>query len=253
MAEIISTLIIDDEFQSRKLVAKMLSLFFPEISMVNEAATINEAIAAIKANSPQLVFLDIQLHKENGFDLLDKMAGPDFKLIFITAYNEFAIKAFRYNALDYLMKPLDAAEFQVAVKKALIQINLSRKSSSEQIGLLKQQWNNPRKLPDRMIIPTADGYMIIPVQDISYCHANSNYTEFHLTDKTKIISSYTMGQYEDILGEHNFFRIHRSYMINLAYVKMYKKGDGGTVVMNDGQEIEVSRSNKDAFIKLFKG
>ena len=181
------------------------------------------------------------------------MTGPDFKLIFITDYNEFAIKAFRYNALDYLMKPLDAAEFQVAVKKALIQINLSRKSSSEQIGLLKQQWNNPRKLPDRMIIPTADGYMIIPVQDISYCHANSNYTEFHLTDKTKIISSYTMGQYEDILGEHNFFRIHRSYMINLAYVKMYKKGDGGTVVMNDGQEIEVSRSNKDAFIKLFKG
>ncbi|MEO7308546.1 MAG: LytTR family DNA-binding domain-containing protein [Ferruginibacter sp.] len=253
MAQPISALIIDDEFQSRKLVAKMLSLFFPEISIVNEAATIHEAVTAIKTHAPQLVFLDIQLHQENGFDLLDKIADPDFGLIFITAYNEFAIKAFRYNALDYLMKPLDTEEFQAAVIKALKQISLAHKNSAEQIGLLKQQWDNPKKLPDRVVIPTTEGYMVIPVQDIFYCHANSNYTEFYLTDKTKLISSYTMGQYEEILSDHNFFRIHRSYMVNLAYIKMYKKGDGGTVVMNDGQEIEVSRSNKGAFMKLFKG
>ncbi|MEO6253478.1 MAG: LytTR family DNA-binding domain-containing protein [Ferruginibacter sp.] len=252
MAGTISTLIIDDEFQSRRLVAKMLSLFFPEISIVNEAATVHEAISAIKSNIPQLVFLDIQLHQETGFDLLDKLVDPDFEIIFITAYNEFAIKAFRYNALDYLMKPLDAEEFQAAVKKALKQISMARKNSAEQIGFLKQQWDNPKKLPDRVVIPTTEGYMVIPVQDIFYCHANSNYTEFYLTDKTKLISSYTMGQYEEILSDHNFFRIHRSYMVNLAYIKMYRKGDGGTVIMNDGKEIEVSRSNKEAFMKLFK-
>ena len=151
------------------------------------------------------------------------------------------------------MKPIDADEFQVAVNKALKKIKLARKDSPEQIGLLKQQLKNPQKLPDRIIIPSAEGYMVIPVQDISYCHANGNYTEFYLTDKSKVTSSYTMGQYEEILSEHNFFRIHRSFMINLAYIKLYRKTEGGTVVMNDGQEIEVSRSNKEAFMKLFKG
>jgi two-component system, LytTR family, response regulator len=253
MAENISALIVDDEFQSRKLVAKMLSLFFPEINVANEAGTVQEAVTSIKTSPPQLVFLDIQMQKENGFDLLDKLTEFNFELIFITAHNEFAVKAFRYNALDYLMKPVDADEFQAAVNKALKKIKLDRKDSPEQIGLLKQQLKNPQKLPDRIIIPSAEGYMVIPVQDISYCHANSNYTEFYLTDKTKVTSSYTLGQYEEILSEHNFFRIHRSYMVNLAYIKLYRKTDGGTVVMNDGQEIEVSRSNKEAFMKLFKG
>ena len=253
IAENISILIVDDEFQSRKLIAKMLSRFFPEINIISEAASVKEALTAVEITSPKLIFLDIQLQKESGFDLLDKITDLDFGVIFITAYNEFAVKAFRYNALDYLMKPVDADEFQASVKKALKNTGLADKKSQVQLGLLKQQLKYPQKLPDRIVIPTTEGYMLIPVDNISYCHSNSNYTEFYLIDKTKLISGYTMGQYEDILSEHNFFRIHRSYMINLAYIKMYKKGNGGTVVMNDGLEIEVSRSNKEAFMKLFKG
>ena len=253
MSENISALIVDDEFQSRKLITKMLSRFFPEINNITEAATVDEAKKTIDTAPPQLIFLDIQMQGENGFDLLDKVTDFNFEIIFITAHNQFAVKAFRYNALDYLMKPVDADEFRAAVVKAIKRINQDTKNPDEQIGSLKQQLKNPQKIPDRIIIPTAEGYLIIPVQDISYCHANSNYTVFYLKDKTKVTSSYTMGYYEDILSEHNFFRIHRSYIINLAYIKMYKKGDGGIVVMNDGQEIEVSRSNKEAFMKFFKG
>ena len=253
MSENISALIVDDEFQSRKLITKMLSRFFPEINNITEAATVDEAKKTIDTAPPQLIFLDIQMQGENGFDLLDKVTDFNFEIIFITAHNQFAVKAFRYNALDYLMKPVDADEFQAAVKKAIKRITQPVKNPEEQIGSLKQQLKNPQKLPDRIIIPTAEGYLIIPVQDISYCHANSNYTVFYLKDKTKVTSSYTLGHYEDLLSEHNFFRIHRSYMINLAFIKMYRKADGGTVVMNDGQEIEVSRNNKDAFMKFFKG
>jgi len=253
MIENINALVVDDEFQSRKLIAKMLSRFFPEINNILEAATVAEAVKAVDTNLPQLIFLDIQMHGENGFDLLDKIPDLNFEVIFITAHNQFAVKAFRYNALDYLMKPVDADEFKIAVLKALKRINLAAKSPAEQVGSLKQQLKNPQKLPERIIIPTAEGYLVIPVQDISYCHAVSNYTVFYLKDQTKVTSSYTLGHYEDLLCEHNFFRIHRSYMINLAFIKMYRKADGGTVVMNDGQEIEVSRGNKEAFMKFFKG
>ncbi len=253
MAENIHALIVDDEFQSRKLITKMLSRFFPEINNITEAATVDEAEKAIDTNLPQLIFLDIQIQAENGFDLLDKLTDYNFEIIFITAYNQFAVKAFRYNALDYLMKPVDADEFKAAVIKAVKRINQAVKNPQEQIGSLTQQLKNPQKIPDRIIISSADGYLIIPVQDISYCQANSNYTVFHLKDKTKVTSSYTLRHYEDILKEHNFFRVHRSYMINLAFIKMYRKADGGIVVMNDGKEIEVSRSNKEAFMKFFKG
>ena len=253
MAENIHTLIVDDEFQSRKLITKMLSRFFPEINNITEAATIDAARKAIDTTLPQLIFLDIQMQGENAFDLLDKITDYNFETIFITAHNQFAVKAFRYNALDYLMKPVDADEFKAAVIKAVKRIKQAIKNPPDQIGSLAQQLKNPQKIPDRIIIPTAEGYLIIPVQDISYCHSNSNYTVFYLKDKTKVTSSYTLRYYEDILSEHNFFRIHRSYMINLAFIKMYRKTDGGIVVMNDGQEIEVSRSNKEAFMKFFKG
>jgi len=246
-------LIIDDEFQSRKLIAKMLSLFFPDIHLVGEAATLQEAIMAMEATQPQLIFLDVQMNAENGFDLLDKVTGFHFEIIFITAHHEFAVKAFRYNALDYLMKPIDADEFQSAVKKAIERFNQKTPGIKEKLGLLQQQLQSPNKFPDRVVIPSAEGYFVIAVQEIIFCHSNSNYTEFQLINNRRITSSYTMGHFEELLRHHNFFRVHRSYMINLAFVKMYKKGEGGTVIMNNDFEIEVSRSNKEAFMKLLRG
>jgi len=220
-------LIIDDEFQSRKLIAKMLSLFFPALPVAGEAATVEEALLAIKAVQPQLIFLDVQMNTENGFELLDKATGFHFEIIFITAHHEFAVKAFRYNALDYLMKPIDADEFQLAVNKAIERFNQNKPGLKERLGLVQQQLQSPNKFPDRVVIPSAEGYLVIPVQEIIYCHSIGNYTEFQLINNRRITSGYTMRHFEELLTGHNFFRVHRSSMINLAFVKMYKKGEGG--------------------------
>jgi len=245
-------LIADDEYQSRKLIEKMLSLYFPMLITQHEAENIKEAMEVIDSVHPDLIFLDIQMNGEVGFELLDKITGSNFELIFVTAHNEFAVRAFKYNALGYLMKPIDPGDFQSAVATALHKINQGRQTSREQINSFEQQWKAKDKFPDKIIIPATEGYHIVPLNQILYCQSKSNYTEFYLLDKSKLISSHTMGQYEDLLHEHNFFRVHRSFMINLDFIKMYRKGDGGTVVMNDGKEIEVSRSNKEELLKLFR-
>jgi two-component system LytT family response regulator len=243
-------LIVDDELQSRSLIRKLLSDHFPGL-VIEEAESVSSALEKIKRSAPGLVFLDVQMRGETGFDLLDKAGKVNFGIIFTTAHSEFAIKAFRYSAMDYLMKPLDTDEFKSAVEKALQRIKEKHLSSPEQIEYLKQL-KSEQKIPDKLTIPTAEGFLFVSINDILYCHAISNYTEFHLTNKRKLLSSYTLGYYNDLLAGQNFFRIHRSYLVNLAHIKMYKRGDGGTVIMDDGEEIEVSRSNKEAFLKILK-
>lgn len=242
-------LIVDDEIQSRSLIKKLLSIHFPQLA-IDEAEDLKAAIQKIHHFNPKLVFLDIQMRGETGFDLLDQIGVANFGIIFTTAHSEFALKAFRYSALDYLMKPIDVEEFKSAVEKAIVRIN-SQYSISEQVELLKEV-KLKKKKPDKLTIPTADGFLFTNIKDILYCHAVGNYTEFHLVDRQKIVSSHTLGYYSEFLSDHDFFRVHRSYLINLSHVKMYKRGDGGSVIMNDSEEIEISRNNKDAFLKLFK-
>jgi len=241
-------LIVDDELQSRSLIRKLLSDNFPDI-IAEEADTVISAADKIRHFLPHLVFLDIQMRGESGFDLLDKTGPVDFGIIFTTAHSEFAVKAFRYSAMDYLMKPLDAEEFRIAVEKALQKIKSLQPHPPEQIEFLKQI-KFDHKIPDKLTVPTAEGFLFVGINDILYCHAISNYTEFHLANKQKLLSSYTLGYYNELLAEQNFFRIHRSYLVNLAHIKMYKRSDGGVVIMDNGEEIEVSRSNKEAFLKI---
>ncbi len=241
-------LIIDDELQSRSLVRKLLYDHFPQV-LIEEAGTVDSAIEKIRHFTPDLIFLDVQMRGETGFDLLDKIGKVNFGIIFTTAHSEFAVKAFRYSAMDYLMKPLDAEEFKIAVEKALQRVKNQQQPPAEQIEFLKQI-KSDHKLPDKLTVPTAEGFLFVNIHDILYCHAASNYTEFHLSNKQKLLSSYTLGYYNELLANHSFFRVHRSYLINLAHIKMYKRSDGGVVVMNNGEEIEVSRSNKEAFLKI---
>jgi two-component system LytT family response regulator len=246
----LTTLIVDDESQSRSLIRKLLSDHFPGL-IIEEAENVSSALEKIKQLTPGLVFLDVQMRGETGFDLFDKTGKINFEIIFTTAHSEFAVKAFRYSAMDYLMKPLDTEEFKTAVERVLQKIKNEQSPSHEQLDYLKQL-RSEQKIPDKLTIPTAEGFLFVSVNDILYCHAISNYTEFHLSNNRKLLSSYTLGYYDELLAGHNFFRIHRSYLINLAHIKMYKKSDGGVVVMNDGEEIEVSRSNKEAFLKILK-
>ena len=242
-------LIIDDELQSRLLIKKLLSLHFPEF-IIDEVETISLALEKIKDFSPQLVFLDVQMRGETGFDLLDKIRNINFEIIFTTAYSEFAVKAFRYSALDYLLKPIDADEFKAAVNKAIFKIK-SNQSSSEQIRFLKEI-KSVQQAPEKLTIPTTEGFLFISINDILYCHSVGNYTEFHLVNSQKLLSSHTLGYYDEMLASRNFFRVHRSYLVNLDHVKMYKKGDGGSLIMNNGDEIEVSRNNKESFLRILK-
>jgi two-component system LytT family response regulator len=243
-------LIVDDELQSRSLIRKLLSDHFPEL-ITEEAESVAAAVEKINQFIPDLVFLDVQMRGETGFDLLDKTGPVNFGIIFTTAHSEFAVKAFRYSAMDYLMKPLDAEEFKIAVEKALQRIKSQQQPPVEQIEFLKQI-KSDNKIPDKLTVPTAEGFLFVSINDILFCHAVSNYTEFHLANKQKLLSSYTLGYYNELLADQNFFRVHRSYLVNLVHIKMYKRGDGGVVVMNNGEEIEVSRSNKEAFLKILK-
>ncbi|MES1219400.1 MAG: LytTR family DNA-binding domain-containing protein [Bacteroidota bacterium] len=244
--------IIDDEYQSRNLLGKLLLEHFPEIIVAGQASNVADGIAGIKEFSPGLIFLDIEMNGETGFDLLRKIETRNFKIIFVTAHDAYALKAFRFNAVDYLLKPIVLEELKDAVGKVINQLPEKKSISDAQLENLAQFIQNPKKVNDKIAVPTSDGFVLISVPEIVFCKANGNYTEFHLSDKKQLLSSYTLKQYHELLVEQNFFRAHRSFLINLSHVKMYRRGEGGTIIMNDGSEIELSRQNKEAFFQLFK-
>ncbi|MDQ2720383.1 MAG: LytTR family DNA-binding domain-containing protein [Bacteroidota bacterium] len=242
--------IIDDEFQGRNFLNKMLQQYFPEISVAGEAATVKEGLWGIKEYNPNIVFLDIQMKGETGFDLLNRLPEINFNLIFTTAFDQYAIKAFRFNAIDYLLKPIVTEELIQAVNKVKQRTTTMPAASRQQVEQLYSDIKNPKKIHDKIAIPTAEGFVIISINEIVYCHASCNYTEFHLTDKKCILSSYTLKQYDEMLTDQSFFRSHRSYLINLSHVKKYRKGEGGEIVMSNGHEIELARTHKDEFLHL---
>ena len=246
----ITTYIIDDEFQGRNLLHTMLQQYFPEIIILGEACSVKEGLEGINKFEPNIVFLDIQLKEETGFDLLNRLPKIDFALIFVTAYNQYAIKAFRFNAIDYLLKPIIPEELIEAVNKVKQRISSTKTDSKKLVDQLFKDIQDPKKNHDKIAISTSDGFNIIPFNEIIYCHAISNYTRFYLTDGKSFLSSYTLKQYDELLTTHSFFRAHRSYLINMAHVKMYKKGEGGEIVMSNGDEIELSHTHKAEFLKL---
>lgn len=250
--ETITAIIVDDEFQGRNILSKLILQAAPEIKLVGQAADTNEAFIAINELKPQLIFLDIIMRDETGFDLLQRFKQFPFDIIFTTAYNEFAIKAFKYNAIDYLLKPVDKDELRLAVDRAKERISNRHHTSPEQMENFFHSIHNQHNIQNKIAVPTADGFEIIELGDILYCQSNSSYTYFYLAQKRKLISSYPLKQYDEILSERNFFRAHKSFLVNLSHVKLYRKGEGGTIVMTDGQEIEVSRRNKEALMKIFK-
>lgn len=252
MKSSINTLIIDDEAQSRLLIKKLLEDFAGTEFIIYEAGSAKEALGKANDILPKLVFLDIQMKGETGFDFLDQLRNWDFEIIFITAHSEFAIKAFRYCALDYLLKPIDKTEFEEAIQKAIAKIKVEKNSLSLQFEMLKKHLKHAGSIGDKLSIATSEGIIFIDIPDILYCCAQNNYTVFHLSGKHKITSSQTLGYYSELLEAHHFFRIHRSYLVNLAHITMYKRGDGGAVVMRDGEEIEVSRNQKESFLRIFK-
>lgn len=240
--------ITDDELQSRNLLRNMLQQHFPEIKIAGEASSVEEAFKGIQTHNPDIVFLDVQIKEETGFDLLNRLPDINFALIFTTAFDKYALKAFRFNAIDYLLKPIIAEELKEAVYKIQQRTNHHSNISKQQVNQLYHDVKNPQKLYNKIAVPTAEGFVLIPVDEIVYCRANNNYTEFYFNDKRPLTSGYTLKQYDEMLQTQSFFRVHRSYLINMAHVKMYRRGDGGEIIMSNGHEIELSKTHKDEFL-----
>jgi len=241
-----TVIIIDDEAKGRLALRQKLKNYCPNVNILAEAADGIEALAAIEKYHPQLIFLDIEMPKMNGFEMLNNIEEKDFQIIFTTAYDQYAIKAIKYAAFDYLLKPVDIEELKIAILRAG---NAEPQKTKKQIELLQQNIQHPKKQLNKLAIPTLEGLLFFDINDIIHLEANSNYTFIHFSDKTKITASKTLKEFEDILPEDIFFRTHHSHLINLNFIKRYIKGDGGQIELQNGNYVDVSRRKKEEFLK----
>ena len=242
------TIIIDDELDNVKLLALQLKLYCPKVQILAECTQSKEGLLKIKELAPDLVFLDIEMPIMNGFELLEAVGHLNFQLIFVTAYDQFAVKAFKYSALDYLLKPIDTRELQAAVSKAM----LSSQTDERQLHLLKQQFDtNEHKLPDKIALPYQNGVIFTEINKVIYCEADNNYTRIFLQDGTQYLVSKTLKSIQDILEERNFLRVHRQYLVNLDQIARYVKGEKNYLIMSDGKNIAVARSQKEKLVERF--
>lgn len=242
----ITAIIIDDEAKGRLALREKLSAYCPLVQLLAEASNGQEALLLIQHHKPQLIFLDIEMPRMNGFEMLNVLPEKNFHVIFTTAYDQYAIKAIKYAAFDYLLKPIDIEELKTAVEKINLKENHQTKN---QIELLQQNMQHPKKQLNKLAIPTLEGLLFYDINDIIHLEANSNYTNIYLINKTKITASKTLKEFEELLPEDIFFRSHHSYLINLNYIKRYIKGDGGQIELQNGTYVEVSRRKKEEFLK----
>lgn len=244
----IRAVIVDDESYARDGLKLAIQKFCPEIEIVGLCKTPDEGITCIKSHKPDLLFLDVEMPFKSGFNLLEELGDFDFEVIFVTAYNRYAIKAIKFSALDYLLKPLDIDELQKAVSKAAERIR-NKPSRSNYSSLLKNI-KYPSHNIEKLAIPTLEGIIFEAVNDIVYCEADRNYTSLIMIDDRKIIVSKHLKDFESMLSECGFFRIHHAYLINLKYVKKYIKGEGGYVILDGNHHLDVSKRKKESFLQM---
>jgi two-component system LytT family response regulator len=242
----IKTFIIDDEPYCCETLVALLEEYCPEIKISGVFYNGRDALEAIKKNPPDLVFLDVEMPHMNGFEMLQQLPSINFELIFSTSYNQYALKAIRFSALDYLLKPVDSEELREAVQKV---IRRKQKPIAEQLEILMQKIHAPSTPVSKIAMPAMEGLQMIQVNSITYCEADSNYTILHLKEKKKKVVSCTLKEIEELLEDHSFVRVHRCYLVNLNEVEKYVKGEGGYLVMSDGSVVDVSRSKKEVLLR----
>lgn len=248
----IKTLIVEDEQKSRDMLAAVIQKNFPDLNIVGLAKNVKEGVELIKSQTPELVFLDISMPDGSGFDLLEALPNHRFELIFVTASDQHAIRAIKYSACDYLLKPIDMDELQAAVEKVIKKKNAS--PNMENLQFLIQHLKRADENFQKITLPTGNAYEVVNIKDIIRCEADGSYTTFYLTDKRKLLISMGLKHYEELLPESDFIRAHHHHLINMNHVVRFLKEDGGYAIMSDGSKIEISRRKKDAFMeKLNKG
>lgn len=244
------TLIIDSESNHSRVIKKMLQENYPQIEIVGISKDLTSAKLLIAQTDPKLVIMEVVFGKSNAFDFLDKISPYDFELIFLTSNEKYSFKAIKYNALDFIIKPISLENLQICIQKSIQKIR--EKYINKQLDLLltniKSVQNNiNQKIP----VPTIEGFVFLVMHEIIRCEANGAYTCIYTTRKEKILTSKNIKEYEDLLPKLNFFRIHNSHIINLNRISKYNKGRGGTVTMEDGTQIEVASRRRSDFLNVF--
>ncbi len=242
----ITATIVDDEPYSCEALATLLERYCPDVKVLDICYSASSALKSINEKKPQILFLDIEMPNMNGFELLEKLPSIDFELIFTTSYDHYAIKAIRFSALDYLLKPVDTEELTRAVQKA---VNRMSHPLPQQIEILLQKLSHPTIAVNKIAIPTMEGLQMLFVESIISCESDSNYTVLFLKNKQKITASRTLKEIEEMLDDYSFARVHHSYLVNLNEVEKYVRGEGGYLLMSDGTTVDVSRSRKEILLK----
>jgi two-component system LytT family response regulator len=242
----LKAVIIDDEPYCCEILAAMLQSDCPDVEIADICNNAKDALTAIRKHSPDLVFLDVEMPKMNGFEMLEQLSTINFHLIFTTSYDQYALKAIRFSAIDYLLKPIDREELKKAVQKVKDRIQAP---IPQQLEILMQKLKQPSAQINKIALPTMEGLQMIPVDSIISCESDDNYTTLQLKNRKKLLVTRSLKDMEEILEQHSFIRVHRCYIVNLNEIEKYIKGEGGYLVMSDRTTIDVARNKKEVLLK----
>jgi two-component system LytT family response regulator len=242
----INAVIIEDEKKSMEVLQALVTANCPDVNIIGTADSVSSGLELVKKLSPNLIFLDIEMADGSGFDLLERLGSGNYSVIFTTASDAHALKAIKFSAIDYLLKPIDGDELKVACDK--LKEKTPNDASLENLRFLLQNFKQPSQQYSKITLPTGNAYEIVNVKDIIRCEADGSYTTFFLESKKKLLVSASLKHYEDLLPPEDFIRVHHHHLINMNHVVRYLKTDGGYAVMSDGTQIEISRRKKEAFI-----
>ncbi len=244
----LKAIIVEDETHSRETLKNLLEKFCEGVEVIGLASSVKEALEVIPKRKPDVVFMDIELQSGTGFDILSQLPEINFEVIFTTAFDQYAIKAVKFSSLDYLLKPIDLEELQLAVEK--VKKIKNKEAYSNQLQTLLQNIQQPQL--SKICLATSDGFEFVNTQEILYCEAGGSYTTFKLANGKKLLVSKHLKEYENLLIDQYFMRVHNSYLINLKEVKKYVKADGGYIVMSNDDIVSISRMKKETFIEAMQ-
>lgn len=243
-------ILVDDEPDGIRALKKMLESHCPNVEVAATCSNAASAKQELERIRPDVVFLDIQMPGKSGLDLLTEMPEKDFEVIFVTAHNEYILQALQYSAADYLLKPVDEDRLIEAVQRVETRLQAEKKDWTETLMHNLNKAGSPSEM--RLCLPTLKGFIVVKLDDIIYCEAERSYTIFHLEGKKTVTVSKSLIEYDNLLQETQFFRIHKSFLVNLNHIKEYQRGEGGLVIMTNNAEIEVSRRKKEFFLNRMK-
>jgi two-component system LytT family response regulator len=242
----LQAIIVDDELSSVQNLQQKLAEFCPDVTVVATAQRPEDAILLIRQHKPDVIFLDIEMPRMSGFRMIEELGDCDFNIVFTTAYNHYAIDAIRISAFDYLTKPIVIKDLQHTIERLL---KYQKTYTRDKMDVLRTSLATPKSQEEKIAIPTSDGLEFIPIKTIIHIESSSNYSTLSLTDGKNVLVTRLLGDFEELLQPYNFFRVHNSHLINMAHIKKYIRGEGGQVVMQNGNVIDVARRKKEEFLK----